>query len=131
MANIRDYKDLNVWQRSMDLAVEIYKLVKLLPREETYALSDQMRRAVVSISSNIAEGQQRGTDKAYVHFLQIARGSNAELESQLLLGIRLGYFTREQADVALNLISETGKMLNNFIKNCLTVTDRRPLTADC
>jgi len=116
MASIRDYKDLNVWQRSMDLAVEIYKLVKLLPREETYALSDQMRRAVISISSNIAEGQQRGSDKAFAHFLQIARGSNAELESQVILSERLGYFTEEQTAEALSIISETGKMLNNFIK---------------
>ena len=65
----------------MDLAVEIYKLARLLPREETYALSDQMRRAVISVSSNIAEGSQRGSDNAYKNFLQIARGSNAELES--------------------------------------------------
>ncbi len=113
---IKDYKDLAVWQQSMDLAVEIYKLVKLLPREETYTLSDQMRRAVISISSNIAEGKQRGSDKSFSNFLQIARGSNAELESQLLLCIRLGYFSNKQTAAALNLTAEVGKKLNAFIK---------------
>ena len=76
--DIKSYKDMIVWQKSMELAIEIYRLVKLLPKEETYALSDQMRRAVVSIPSNIAEGQSRGGTKEFVQFLNIAKGSNAE-----------------------------------------------------
>ena len=66
---IRNYKDLIVWQKAMDLVVEIYRLVKLLPKEETYALSDQMRRAAVSIPSNIAEGHSRSFAKEFVNFL--------------------------------------------------------------
>jgi four helix bundle protein len=86
---LQSYKDFTVWQKAMDLTVEIYKLVKLLPKEETYALSDQMRRAVVSIPSNIAEGQSRNSDKEFANFLGIARGSNSELETQLQICIRL------------------------------------------
>lgn len=69
-----DYRNLKVWQKAMDLTVEIYSLVKLLPREETYALADQMRRAVVSIPSNIAEGHGRNSDKEFIKFLSISRG---------------------------------------------------------
>ena len=111
----KDYKDFIVWQKSIDLAVEVYGLVKFLPNTETYALSDQMRRAVVSIASNIAEGQGRNSSKDFVHFLAIARGSQKELETQIYICIRLGYFTEEQAESALNLCEEIGKMLNSLI----------------
>ena len=77
--SLRCFQDLIVWQESMQLAKEIYKLVKLLPSEEQYALSDQMRRAAVSIPSNIAEGQARNSTKEFIQFLYIAKGSNAEL----------------------------------------------------
>ena len=78
---MQNYKELIVWQKSMDLVAEIYKLVKFLPKEETYALSDQMRRAVVSIPSNIAEGYGRNSTRDYVKFLKTARGSCFELET--------------------------------------------------
>jgi len=84
-----DYKDLQVWQESMNLVEEVYKLVKLLPKEETYALSDQLRRAVVSIPSNIAEGQNRNTGKEFIQFLYISLGSASEVETQLLIAQRL------------------------------------------
>lgn len=82
-----DYKNLKVWQKAMDLTVEIYSLIKLLPREETYALADQMRRAVVSIPSNIAEGHGRNSDKEFIKFLTISRGSLLELETQIKIVI--------------------------------------------
>ena len=85
----KDHKDLIVWQKSMDLLVEIYHFVKKLPKEETYALSDQMRRAAVSIPSNIAEGRGRSSEKDYLRFLFIARGSQAEIETQLFACVRL------------------------------------------
>ena len=85
------YKELTVWQKAMDLVVEVYCLVRKLPKEELYALSDQIRRAVVSIPSNIAEGQQRNSKNDFKHFLTIARGSNAEVETQLLICVRLTY----------------------------------------
>ena len=81
----KSYRELIVWQKSMELAEKVYLLVKALPKEETYALSDQMRRAAVSIPSNIAEGHARQSQKEFLQFLCIARGSRAELETQLLL----------------------------------------------
>ena len=78
-----DYKDLNVWQESINLVEDVYTIVKLFPREEAYALSDQLRRAVVSIASNIAEGSNRNTQKEFIQFLYIALGSAAEVETQL------------------------------------------------
>ena len=113
---LQSYKEFTVWQKAMDLTVEVYKLVKLLPKEETYALSDQIRRAVVSIPSNIAEGQGRNHTKEFVNFLGIARGSKSELETQLQICIRLNYFTEKDAEHALNLCSEVGKMLSTLIK---------------
>ena len=110
------YTDLKVWQRSMDLAVVIYKNVKNLPKEELYGLSDQMRRAVVSIPSNIAEGQQRNTLREYLHFLYIAKGSLGELETQILLCERLGYFSTEITDPIKVECKEIGRMLNSLIK---------------
>ena len=74
-------EDLIVWQKAMDLTTEIYRLVKFLPREETYALSDQMRRAALSIPSNIAEGHGRNSNKEFANFLSIARGSLTELRT--------------------------------------------------
>lgn len=121
--HIRSYKDLTVWQKSMDLTVEVYQLVKLLPKEETYALADQMRRAVVSIPSNIAEGQERNSTRDFLRFLSIARGSQAELETQLQICERLNYISAEKLQIAFGLCDEVNKMLNVFIsklKNKLT-----------
>lgn len=111
-----DYKQLKVWQKAMDLTMEIYRLVKFLPREETYALSDQLRRAVVSIPSNIAEGHGRGTDKEFIKFLWIARGSLLEVETQLIICNRLALIKKvEESKFAQSLIVEVGKMLNALI----------------
>lgn len=106
------YKELIVWQKSMDLTDEIYRLVRLLPKEELFALSNQMRRAVVSIPSNIAEGHGRQSSFEMRHFLSIARGSCSELETQLLICIRQNYLTLEDAGKALSLCKEIEKMLN-------------------
>ena len=112
---VKDHKDLIVWQKSMDLLVEIYRLVKKLPKEETYALSDQMRRAAVSIPSNIAEGRGRSSEKDYLRFLFMARGSRAELETQLLACVRLNYLNETDVETALNLCDEIGRMLSTMI----------------
>lgn len=113
--SVKSYKELLVWQKSMLLTEETYRLVKLLPREELYALSDQMRRAAVSITSNIAEGQARNSTKEFVNFLSIARGSAAELETQFMICVRLKYFTQSQTETAMSLCSEVGRMLNALI----------------
>ena len=112
---MKNYRELPFWQKSMDLAVEIYKLVKLLPKEETYALSDQMRRAVVSIPSNIAEGQGRDSTKEYIYFLNIARGSCFELETQIRICINVGYLNESNTQIAFELLMEVGKMLTSTI----------------
>ena len=111
------YKDLILWQKAIDLVDEIYKLVKFLPKEEKFALSDQMRRAAVSVPSNIAEGYERNSDKEFINFLVIARGSRAELETQLYICVRQGYITQQQAEKAFSLCNEIQRIINKFIKN--------------
>ncbi|HBC21535.1 MAG TPA: four helix bundle protein [Porphyromonadaceae bacterium] len=110
-----DYKQLQVWQKGMDLTEEVYRLVKQLPREETFAMSDQLRRAAVSVPSNIAEGHGRGTDKEFIKFLTIARGSLLEVETQLLICNRLNLISSSDSRLAQSLIIEIGKMLNALI----------------
>ena len=100
----------------MELVVEVYGLVKKLPKEETYALSDQMRRAVVSIPSNIAEGNARGSEKEFLRFLSIAQGSNAEIETQLLICVQLGYLYEGEIQTALVLSEEVSKMIRGLRK---------------
>jgi four helix bundle protein len=114
------YQNLIVWQKAMDLAQEIYRLVKQLPREETFSLSDQMRRAAVSIPSNIAEGQDRTSSKEFLHFLSIARGSRAELETQLQICVRVGYLTDDEVQESNRLLREIGKMLSALISKLTT-----------
>jgi len=113
---VSSFKDLIVWQRSMDLVEEIYQIIKCLPKEETYVLSDQMRRAAISIPSNIAEGQVRNSTKEFVNFLSIARGSSAELYTQLQICVRLQYLPEEKILKALQLQDEVGKMLKALIQ---------------
>ena len=112
---MKSYQELLVWQKAMDLVEETYRVVRLLPREEQYALSDQMRRAAVSIPSNIAEGQQRYSTKEFVQFLSIAKGSNAELETQFMICVRLKYLGQAETEAAMNLCQELGRMLNALI----------------
>ena len=116
----KDYKELIVWQKAMDLVVEVYQLVKLLPREEMYALSDQMRRAVISIPSNIAEGQARNSSKEFIQFLSIAKGSNAEIQTQLLICTKLRYLNEEQISNAINLSYEVGRMIHAITQKLTT-----------
>ncbi|MBQ6093301.1 MAG: four helix bundle protein [Clostridia bacterium] len=125
----KSYKELIVWQKSMKLAEKVYLLVKALPREETYALSDQIRRAAVSIPSNIAEGYARQSQKEFLQFLCIARGSRAELETQLLLAQRLGYFCAVPQD----LLESTMDLLDEISRMLYTLTSRlsNDESADC
>ena len=120
MESIKDFKDLFLWQRAMDLVVEVYDLVKKLPKEELFALSDQIRRAAISIPSNIAEGQGRNSSKAFIHLLSIAKGSKAELETQLLLCVRINYLKELEIEKAMSLVEEVGKMLHSLQKRLTT-----------
>lgn len=117
---IKDFKDLIVWQKAMELVTEVYKLVKKLPKEELFALSDQIRRSAISIPSNIAEGQGRNSTKEFNQFLAIAKGSKAELETQLLLCVKIKYLEESEIETAINLIQEIGKMLNALQKSLTT-----------
>lgn len=114
MASIQSHRDLIVWQKGMDLAVEVYALTKRLPATENFRMIGQITRSVVSVPANIAEGRARSTRKDYANFLAIAQGSLAETETYILLSIRLGYLTDEQADKALSLIGEVGRMLTTL-----------------
>jgi len=118
---MQDYKELIVWQKSIELVKSIYTLCKVLPKEETYSLSDQIRRCVVSIPSNIAEGSGRNTTKEFIQFLYISLGSACELETQLIIGKEIGYFS----DVSnyLYSVNEIKKMINGLI-NSLKNKDR-------
>lgn len=113
---ISDYKDLVVWQKAMTLAEMVYKLTESFPKEEIYGLTSQMRRAAISIPSNIAEGNSRSYSKEYSHFLSIANGSKSELETQLLLSVNIGYTTENQIEPLLNLLKEIAKMLTSIMK---------------
>ncbi len=105
------FRDLIVWQRAMQLAEAVYGLTQHFPREEVFGLTSQMRRAVVSIPSNIAEGQRRGTPGEFRQFLCIARGSTCEIQTQLELARRLNFGKPESIEDAEGLSSEVRKML--------------------
>jgi four helix bundle protein len=107
--DIRDFRDLIVWQRAIVLATEIYRLTRAFPRDEIYGLTSQLRRAAVSVSSNIAEGHAR-QGREFVHFLSMARGSLAEVESQLILAVELGYLAPDDIKNAEALATETRRM---------------------
>ena len=108
-----DYKKLDVWVQSRELVKHVYVLTKTFPQEEQYALTSQIRRCVVSVSSNIAEGCGRQTAKETIHFLHIARGSLFELETQLILAGDLNYII--EIDDMLMEIERVKKLLNGFI----------------
>lgn len=117
MGEIKTYKDLLIWQKGFQIVIAIYKLVKTFPQEELYALTNQIKRASVSVPSNIAEGYGRNKEKSFNHFIDIARGSLYELETQLLLSKELEFISdNELFNHILNLIEEESKMINSFSK---------------
>jgi four helix bundle protein len=115
------YRDLIVWQKAMDLVVEIYRLSQTFPAIEKYGLASQIQRAAVSIPSNIAEGHARKSSGAFLNHLSIAAGSLAELETQVVLAQRLDYCNEVTSRSLLNITDEIGRMLNG-LKNSLTST---------
>jgi four helix bundle protein len=111
--SVKNHKDLNVWKLSMELVSSIYRLTGTFPKEEIYGLSNQMRRAAVSVPSNIAEGAARNSKKEFLHFLHISFGSMAELETQLMIADKLGFST--EIECFLKNIEKIKKMLNGLI----------------
>jgi four helix bundle protein len=110
----KGYKDLLVWQKGMALVNQIYKLTGIFPAEEKFGLISQMRRAAVSIPSNIAEGQARHRTGEFIQFISNAEGSVAELETQLILAVDLSFCAEAQARPATELLDELRRMLNSL-----------------
>jgi four helix bundle protein len=110
-----NYRDLIAWQKAMDLVELVYVLTRAFPREEMYGLTGQLRRAAVSIPSNIAEGQGRTSSREFLNFLSIAHGSLREVETQLLIAQRINYLQPDQADQALNLAAEVGRLTKGLM----------------
>jgi four helix bundle protein len=117
---MKDYRELIVWQRAMQLGTEIYRLTMELPKDERFVLSDQLRRACVSVPSNIAEGYGRESRNDYVRFLKMARGSLYEVETQLYLCRSIGYLSSKQTKAAFVLCTEVGKMLTATIHSLIS-----------
>lgn len=113
-AKPQSYRDLLVWQKGIDLAKLLYPLTASLPPGERFGLISQMRRAAVSIPSNIAEGQARHTSGEFVQFLSHAEGSVAELDTQLYFSVELGLVTPKQAEPSFGLLGELRRMLNSL-----------------
>ena len=111
------YKDLKVWQKSIDLVVEVYKATAEYPKDERFGLISQTQRSAVSIPSNIAEGAGRNSDKEFVHFLAISNGSSYELETQILVGERLNFISKENSVYICEKLDEIQKMNYNLQKS--------------
>ncbi len=114
MSEVRSYRDLLVWQRAMDLALAVYSLSRSFPEGERFALVSQLRRAAVSVPSNIAEGHARSSTRDFLRFLSIAVGSLAEIETQLLLSHRLDYVDAQRMNVTLKDADELGRMIRGL-----------------
>lgn len=114
---IQSFKDLEVWQIARSLVVSIYQLTKTFPKEEIYGLTSQIRRAAISIPSNIAEGRGKRTTGDFIRFLNVAYGSSAELETQLLISQDLDYVDETTLIPILNRLHQINRMLNGLINS--------------
>ena len=117
MARIESYKDLTAWQKAMTLAAECYRFTAEFPTEERYGLTAQIRRCAVSIPSNLAEGHNRRSRQAFANHVSIALGSQAELETQVALAVRLELSSESAAAPVLALTAEVGKLLHGLVRS--------------
>ena len=111
---MRGYRDLKVWQLGFDISLAVYELTSDFPQSELYGPTSQLRRAAVSIPSNIAEGHSRSSTKDLIRFINMAKGSLAELETQLLIARSLGYCNSSKIDGILELVDEQSRMLSGY-----------------
>lgn len=125
---IRTHKDLDVWKKSIELAQEIYRFTKNFPQEEIYGLTSQIRRSIISVPSNIAEGAARRTTKEFIQFLSYAAGSLAEVETQLILSSKVGYLKNKE-DV-FGDVEDVKKMLGGLIKSLERKTNHKSQITD-
>jgi len=113
---VQDYQDLIAWQKAMDLVEAIYRATQVFPKEEIYGLTAQVRRAAVSIPSNIAEGQGRSTTRDFLYFLSVAQGSVKEAETQVLIAERLAYVTKQVSARLVEQTTEVGRLISGLTK---------------
>ena len=114
---IQSYRQLIAWQKSMELVRQIYEITKTFPKEEVYGLTSQIRRAAVSVPSNIAEGQGRDSTKEFLHHLSIAYGSLIEVETQILIAESLNYLKTEEVKLILEKTAEAGRLINGLSRS--------------
>jgi four helix bundle protein len=114
---LKNYKELKVWQKAYQLCIEVYRVTKTFPKEEVYGLTSQIRRAAVSVPSNIAEGYGRRTAGEYIQALYVAYGSNCELETQILLSGDLGFVRSENLDRLKNGLGDVERLLKALIRS--------------
>jgi four helix bundle protein len=119
---MHNYKQLKIWTKGIDLVVDIYKITADFPKEEKYGLISQMRRSAVSITSNIAEGAGRNSEKEFCHFLAIAHGSCYELETQVIVSEKLRLISKETGEAICNRLMEVQKMSYNLQQKLNTGT---------
>lgn len=124
---IRSYRDLEVWRQAMNLAQICYEKTAEFPKRETYGLASQIRRAAVSIASNVAEGHSRRTRQAYLNHLSIALGSQSEVETQIELSCRLGLLTQKSTQEILKVAEQVGRMLHGLIHSLEQKDRERPV----
>lgn len=125
---MKDFRELKVWEKAHGLSLAVYKHTANFPKDELYGLTSQIRRACMSIPTNIAEGCGRGSDADFAHFLQIAMGSACETEYQLLLSRDLGYLSQENYSALQDCIEEVKRMISSLLKTLRTAS--RKLTAE-
>ena len=123
--NIKNYKDLQIWNMGIDIVEKTYVITKTFPASEIYCLGNQMRRSAISIPSNIAEGFLRYSRKELLRFLYIALGSCGELETQILISRRLLYMTTADSDKFCSEIAHISKMIRNLIKSLIAITNHK------
>jgi four helix bundle protein len=114
---VKGFRTLNAWKKSYELTLEIYRLSRKFPKEEIYALTSQLRRAVVSVPANVAEGYERNHRKEYLQFLYIAKGSLGEIETYLLLAKDLGYLTESEYAATSEMREEASRIIKGLIKS--------------
>ncbi len=111
------YRDLEVWQKAIALAQQLYRLTETFPKKEIFGLSSQLTRSGVSVASNIAEGQARNSKKEFIHFLNISLGSLAEIETQLIIAHGIGYVSEADQNTYLHLTDELTRMIKGLINH--------------
>lgn len=114
---MRNFRNYDVWSDGVDFSIDVYKMTEGFPKKETYALSDQMQRAAVSIPSNVAEGCSRRSENEFAHYLEISLGSAYEVETQMEIAVRLGYVSKPLFEKSIETVQSIEKRLTSLINN--------------